>query len=115
MVISRIGSLVIEPFLKWISFIKFSDYNDFIATSQKDHKIELLSEVNNVYRTLIAMFMSILMLKAYDLLQIRCCIPQWISILILLGGLLLIFIFSYRKQNQYVSNRVNAIKRSNNL
>jgi len=29
LIISRIGSLIIEPFLKWISFIKFISYKDF--------------------------------------------------------------------------------------
>jgi hypothetical protein len=47
MVISRFGSLIIEPLLKKISLLKFADYGDFVTASKKDEKIELLSEVNN--------------------------------------------------------------------
>ena len=49
--VSRFGSLLIEPILRKLSFLKFADYKDFISASQKDSKIELLSEINNVYRT----------------------------------------------------------------
>ena len=49
LVISRVGSLAIEPLLKRIAFLKFADYKDFISASEKDKKIELLSEVNNTY------------------------------------------------------------------
>src|SRR5580704_4088860 len=52
MVISRFGSLIIEPVLKWITFVKYADYKDFVVASQKDPKLEVLSEVNNTYRTL---------------------------------------------------------------
>jgi len=52
LVISRLGSLVIEPLLKCLLFLQFADYKDFLAASKKDEKIELLSEVNNTYRTL---------------------------------------------------------------
>jgi hypothetical protein len=34
MVISRFGSLIIEPMLKKIMFVKFSDYSDFISASK---------------------------------------------------------------------------------
>ena len=34
LVISRFGSLVIEPILKHFSFIQFADYKDFIAASK---------------------------------------------------------------------------------
>src|SRR5436190_18350950 len=47
LVISRLGSLVIEPLLKALSFLHFASYEDFIAVSQKDAKLEVLSEVNN--------------------------------------------------------------------
>src|SRR4030042_1443125 len=52
LVISRFGSLVIEPLLKCLSFVQFADYKDFVSTSKKDDKLELLLEVNNTYRTL---------------------------------------------------------------
>ena len=43
MVISRFGSLFVEPILKRISFLKFADYKSFVSASKKDDKIELFS------------------------------------------------------------------------
>src|SRR5882724_7967172 len=63
LVVSRFGSLVVEPLLKRSGFIKFADYKSFVAASKQDSKIELLSEANNTYRTLCALFILLLLLK----------------------------------------------------
>src|SRR3989338_2221551 len=63
LVISRFGSLVIEPLLKRLSFLKFSDYRDFVAASKKDEKVDLFSEINNTYRNLCACFSLLILLK----------------------------------------------------
>ena len=33
LVISRFGSLIVEPLLRKISFLKFADYEDFVSAS----------------------------------------------------------------------------------
>ncbi|MFY7814014.1 MAG: hypothetical protein ACOVRK_02370 [Chryseobacterium taeanense] len=71
MIVSRFGSICLEPFLKWINFLKFESYKDFVVASQKDSKIELLSEVNNTYRTLISMLLLALLSKVYASLFIH--------------------------------------------
>jgi hypothetical protein len=108
LVISRIGSLVIEPLLKRISFIQFADYKDFIAASEKDKKIELLSEVNNTYRTFCSLFILLLLLKLYEGIQSRFpALMDWdATILVVL--LFVIFLFSYRKQTGYITRRIKA-------
>src|SRR5438552_699340 len=60
MVISRIGSLFVEPFLRKIGFLKFSDYGDFVRASADDGKLETLSEVNNTYRTICSLIVCVL-------------------------------------------------------
>src|SRR5215467_1053056 len=59
LVISRVGSLIIEPSLRKVSFVKFASYDDFVAASQKDPKIDVLSEVNDMYRTFCSLFVLI--------------------------------------------------------
>ena len=71
LVISRFGSLTIEPFLRRLSFLKFAEYKDFVLASKKDDKLELLSEVNNTYRTLCSMFALLLLLKVYERIEYR--------------------------------------------
>ena len=110
MVISRFGSLFIEPTLKKISFLKFADYKSFVSASKKDEKIELFSEVNNTYRTITAMFVFLLLLKFYNHFQIRWDIPKNITALILVVFILVMFLFSYRKQTNYITKRINANK-----
>ncbi len=106
LVISRVGSLLIEPVLKKTGIIKFGTYADFVKASASDPKIEVLSEANNMYRTLSAMFASLALLKLWTMLSawvgVSSEIAQWCAIL---GGLAL-FIVSYRKQSAYVSARI---------
>lgn len=108
LVISRLGSLIVEPTLKRISFLKFADYKEFISASKKDPKIDLLSEQNNMYRTFIAMFILLLVLKTYELISFNLTVlNDWIMyILIIL--LLIIFLYSYRKQTQYITKRIKG-------
>lgn len=60
LVISRVGSLVIEPFLKKIGFLKFTEYEKFLTASQVDEKLDELSEANNMYRTMCSLFILFL-------------------------------------------------------
>jgi hypothetical protein len=108
LVISRFGSLTIEPFLRRLSFLKFADYKDFIAACKKDEKLELLSEVNNTYRTLCSLFALLILLKAYEGIEARfSALKDWSGI-ILVALLLVMFLFAYRKQTLYVINRIKA-------
>ncbi len=108
LMISRIGSLVVDPVLKYISFIKFEPYPSFLLASEKDKKIELLVEVNNTYRTFSSLFAILGLLRFYEWIQGKIpVLSDWnTSILIFL--LLLIFLFSYRKQTSCLTKRIIA-------
>jgi hypothetical protein len=109
LVISRIGSLVIEPFLKRIRFITFVKYSDFVNASKIDKKIELFSEINNMYRTLCSLFLLLIATKIYE--EIAIAIPvidKW-SMEILTVSLFFLFVFSYRKQTIYITKRIKCI------
>jgi len=110
LVISRVGSLVVEPLLKCTSFLKFADYKDYVAATKKDERVELLSEVNNTYRTLCACFGLLVLLKLVEILGRKFSIPQGWELFILVVTLLVIFLFSYKKQTAYVKKRVEANK-----
>lgn len=105
MVISRLGSLTIEPALKKLKFVEFAEYKDFIRACKTDAKIEVLSEQNNTYRTLCAVFVSLGILKAYDLAV--AWRPRTTNTAVLVG-LFLLFVFAYQKQTRYVRKRVGA-------
>lgn len=52
MVLSRIGSIIIEPVMKKIKIIKYAPYQDYVKASSIDPLVATLSETNNTYRTL---------------------------------------------------------------
>lgn len=108
LVISRFGSLVIEPILKKTSFVKFSNYNDFVYASDKDKKVELFSEVNNMYRSLISMGTLLLLSKLYEIIATNYNFSKNLSLLLLVIGLLVVFIFSYKKQTDYIIKRIES-------
>lgn len=112
LIISRIGSLIIEPFLKKISFVVFANYRDFVIASKEDNKIEILSEINNMYRTIISLSFSLIITLAFNDLfekyisQFECIHSVYYIGLIIL---MILFMFSYKKQTDYIRKRVSAI------
>lgn len=106
-IISRLGSLIVEPVLKKIKFIKFAKYSEYLEALEKDNKIDALSEENNTYRTYTSVFSIIL------LLHLAIFISEYFSLqinnleIILSVFLFTLFLFSYRKQTSYIKNRVN--------
>lgn len=115
MTISRFGSVIIEPLFKKIKFLKFRDYIDFDSASKKDSKIELLSEVNNTYRTLNAMTISLLLLKFYNFLDKKFLFGSSVSLLILTLIVTVLYLFAYRKQTNYITKRIDANNQENTL
>jgi hypothetical protein len=106
MVVSRFGSLIIQPVLRKLSLVRFEHYDHFIDAEKKDPKIEVLSEVNNTYRTFCALFILLLLLKLYLKVENRLpCLRQWDET-ILAALLLALFIFAYRKQTAFIKSRI---------
>ena len=112
MVISRVGSLVVEPVLKKISFVKFADYPNYVAATQKDKTIETLSEANNTYRTVIALFLVCIVLKCFLWLASVCAVLHTYTTLISILSVTALFLFSYRKQTSYVFKRIESALKS---
>lgn len=108
LVISRVGSLAIEPILKALRFIRFAAYKDFVAASSADARLEVLSEQNNSYRTLCSTFLLLLVLKLYEKLSdsFPAIIPHQATLFI--AALLLMFLVAYRKQSHYITERIAA-------
>lgn len=109
MVLSRIGSLTVEPFLKWTGFVKFCGYSDFVAAEKVDNKLTTLSQENNTYRTLTAAFMCLVAGKA--LMCIVSNVPKLDTLLDWAwpAVLMLLFAFAYRKQTAYIVSRVGRL------
>ena len=108
MVNSRVGSLVIEPILKKITWVKFAPYQDFLQAEKYDAKLTILSQENNVFRSYISvMFLSIVgfVYKNYPV-KLKDFITD--ESLILITSLFILFLFAYKKQTAFVRKRVEC-------
>jgi hypothetical protein len=110
LICSRVGSLVVGAFLKKIKFVEFEPYKEFVIASEKDSKIELLSEVNNMYRTFLAMFLLLAIVMLYDYFAKSCPILVIISPYCSIFALLWVFLDSYKKQTNYIKERMQLTK-----
>ena len=109
LIINRIGSLVVEPVLKKLRFIKYTPYPDFAKAAKADSKIDTLSEMNNYIRSLLT---CVLLLPVMRILQALSLKWTWFSLNWKWGAialLVVLFLFAYRKQTGYVRNRVEAV------
>jgi hypothetical protein len=107
LVISRVGSIIIEPILKKLHILNFSDYGKYVSASKKDPLILTLSEANNMYRTLCSMlfFLALTILFEHIVPKFLWLETWWAEVLII--TLLVLFLLSYKKQTDYITKRVN--------
>lgn len=120
MVLSRIGSIIIEPIMKKIKIIKYAPYQDYVKASSIDPLVDTLSETNNTYRTLLFTFICAFVYKFGASIN-EVCLKNKITFLqenkdwILLTLLILLFVFSYVKQTSYVRKRVESVLKRKNI
>ncbi len=110
LVISRVGSLLVEPLLKKIGFLTFSEYSSYLSARKIDETLDELSEANNVYRTLCTLFIFLIALVVFDKLADLYPILEIGAPYAVVFCLLILFLFSYRKQTNYIARRVEASK-----
>ena len=108
LIISRFGSLIIEPFLKWSKVAKFEPYESFVKASKNDSKLDLLSEVNNMYRSIIALISLIGLIKLYLLIEGYLSLLVSLRIPIIIFSLIIMFVLAYRKQTSYITKRIKT-------
>ncbi len=110
LVISRIGSLAVEPIMRKVSFLRFAAYEDYVNVSKKDSKLDTLSEANNMYRTFCTLFISLGALELYERTADRLAFPEYVTPCLLFALMFGLFAFSYRKQTSYITKRIEASK-----
>lgn len=102
-ILSRIGSVVIEGIMKKFSYIKKYDIQKYINKRKEDDLVETLLSFANLYRSFSAVFLTlpiISILKGYKPDE-HCTM----YILYLLS--LILFVFSFYKQYGYFCNSVD--------
>ena len=108
LVISRVGSLVVEAVLMRIGFVSKSDYESYVRAAEDDPLLPVLVEANNTYRTLSSLFIFIGGALLYDTFATSSAVFNQVAPYVALVLLFLLFVFAYRKQSRYITNRVNS-------
>ncbi|MEP3035982.1 MAG: hypothetical protein ABJO67_16760 [Pseudoruegeria sp.] len=106
MTISRVGSLIVEPLFKRIKLVSYAEYPEYLDACKRDDKIEILLEQNNVYRTIVALFFSVLPLQ----LAVAYGVPNELLTGALLISVFILYVLAYRKQTSYIRQRVEKNK-----
>jgi hypothetical protein len=111
LVASRIGSLALDPLFIRCGIITRDDYSRYISASQKDQKIDTLLETSNLYRSLCAALLIVLITYC---IKLAAEMFQLTTRSIEIGAvtlLLFLFVLAYRKQSKYILERIEHHKR----
>ncbi|QGY47761.1 hypothetical protein GM418_30095 [Maribellus comscasis] len=109
LVINRIGSLVIEPIFKKIKFVSYKTPEEFRNASTVYPRILIFSETNNMFRGLCAMFLILIIIVGLDRLGVQVDFNNGMIQLISLVVLLVLLLFSYRKQTKVIFDRIEDV------
>lgn len=106
-VVSRVGSLVVEPLLLRMKFVTFAPYSEYVAAARSDGGLSVLSEVNNMYRSFCGVVLSVAVVFGYHSAAGYFPALSAAALPISLLSLFVLFLFAYRKQTDYIRRRVS--------
>lgn len=108
MVLSRVGSLFIEPVYKRLCWVVYAKYGNYLKALEKDSKLDVLVMENNTYRTLVATFLLMLIIYILDKFSwFQTFNDSILSLLVYFGLLIFIFSVSFNKQTSFVRQRTH--------
>lgn len=110
LVISRVGSLLVEPTLKLLRVVRFTPYPEYVKASKLDAKLDTLSQENNTYRTLIATFLLYLTIYLADKHAHNfVAAHSWQAVITFSCLMMVLFALACRKQTKYITKRINEV------
>lgn len=111
LILSRIGSLLVEPVLKGLKVIDYTPYSDFVLAIKKDSAINELSETNSSYRTyIVSMFVVLIAMPAAWVID-KFSLPNILVTTLTLVLAAILLAFAYRKQTIFIKKRVEESKK----
>jgi hypothetical protein len=108
LVVSSFGSLVVEPILKRMSLVKSACGNDSAAISSEDKQIRRFIVTSNIYSTLCSLFFLLVLYKVYSFIRSEFSWFESWDVAICFVLLLVLFLFSLRKQADNIAKRVGG-------
>ena len=106
MTISRIGSIIVEPTCLKLGIVKYAPYRDYLRAAKADPQIEVLLEANNTYRTIVAMFVCVLIAAGVVAAAAWLRLSDAVVGLVVAVLMTILYVMAYRKQTAYIRKRV---------
>lgn len=108
---NRLGSLVLDPVLRRLRFLNRKNYPLFVASEKVDQKLETLVANHGLYRTFfMAGLIYLSLLAVSSMFPAIATADQAVFVAFVLVGMA-IFLFAFRKEDQYIHDRIQAARR----
>lgn len=107
-ILSRLGSIVVEPVAKKAFKLEFAPYADYCQAEKRYPKLATMNTENNIYRTFVATG-ACLLLGAPLIGLLGMGNGNALCALVLLATFfIVVFMIAYIKQTNYIVNRVKS-------
>lgn len=110
---NRLGSLLLDPLLRWTKFLKPKDYPSFLNRERQDSKLDSLVANSGLYRTFFMSGGLYLLALSLSSAANRLTKQELFVVLIVVG--MGVFLFALRKEDKYIFDRVQVAKVSNEV
>jgi hypothetical protein len=106
MILSRIGALIVAPIAKMLRLVTFKPFNEYLAAYERDELIPQLVEAGNMYRTMIAVALSLVGLLLYDNACEALTPRPETHAMALLVGMAALFAAAYARNVEFITRRI---------
>lgn len=110
MVISRVGSLLIEPLFIHIKSDFYAERTEYYKAEKEDEKLKELLRDSNMYRTMMMVCLAVILACALSFVYVQFPDMRNILKLVSIVILFIIFAFSFIKQTEHIKSRINKDK-----
>lgn len=106
---NRLGSLVLDPFLrtKRIKFLKPKNYKSFVTSEREDAKLEILVANAGLYRTFLTAGLVYFGLLGFNSVADTVGLGIQSKLWVLLALAMIIFLFALKKEDNYIHDRLS--------
>jgi hypothetical protein len=105
---NRLGSLLLDPLLRRLKFLKPKDYHSFLMREKADRKLDALVANSGLYRTF---FMAgLIYLAALIAAPVVVHIDSKTLLVTFAIAGMAVFLFAFRKEDSYIHSRIEREK-----
>jgi hypothetical protein len=106
--VNRLGSVTIDPFLRWAKFLRRKNYGKFVLSERSDRKLETLVANAGLYRSFVTAAIVYGAAMLFRPLFGTAGKPSLAAFAVLVAAGAMIFLFALRKEDGYIHTRISS-------